>query len=106
MARRRKTGRLKRSDHPAIVYVEWHDSRSLSARWIARQRILDDAEEDYEDCPVSAGFLISKSKRFVILALTFGGTNDEIADVIQIPTNEIRRLKVIKAQRGGRWKRA
>lgn len=98
-----RTRRRKRSDHPPIVYIEWHDSRSLSSRWIDRQRVLDDAPTDFEACPISAGFLLEVTKRYMILALSASLDNDDVADVIQIPRSEIRRFEIIRKQRGGKW---
>jgi len=105
MVRRRKAGR-SRLDHPAVVIVEWHDSRTLSSRWIDREKVLNEAPADFADCPISAGFLLEATDDYIVLALSFVGGIDDVAEVVQIPKAEIRWMKEVEPRRGGKWKKS
>lgn len=89
---------MKRPAHPPIVLVEWHDSRTLTSGWRARERVLDEAPADYDDLIVSAGFLIERRKRYVVLAVGLA-PNGDVAHVLQIPRSEIARVVVVKRKR-------
>lgn len=92
-------GRAKRPDHPPVVYVEWHDSRTLTSGWEDRRKVLNEAPRDFGERLVSAGLLLQVSKKFMVLAVGLA-PNDDVCHVLQIPRSEIVRFQIVKRQRG------
>ena len=86
-------------DHPPVVYVEWHDSRSLTSAWTDREAQLAETEQLYNEVIVSAGLLLEVRKKYVVIALGLAPV-DDIMHALIIPRSEIRKLVVLKKARG------
>lgn len=95
---------MKRPHHPPIVLVEWHDSRSLTSGWTDRAKLLDAAPRDYDELLVVAGFLLALTKHYAVISLGLA-PNDDVMHTLQIPRHDIVRIRIVKPQRGGKWKK-
>ena len=91
--------RAKHPIHPPVVFVEWHDSRSLSSRWEDRTDLLDKTADLYREEVVSVGFLLESNKKYIVIALGLA-PNDDVMHAIQIPRSEISLYRVLKRARG------
>lgn len=87
---------MKRAARPPVVIVEWHDSQTVSAKWMDRSDAIHDAGVVYDDVIVSAGLLIQKTKRYIVLALGRSSDPDDVLHSMVIPRSEIRWMKVVK----------
>jgi hypothetical protein len=93
----------KRRDHPPIVLIEWHDSRSLTVGWSDLETVQTKlAERDFDELLVSVGFLLRTTKRFVVICLSIDNQNANVDQTLQIPAGAIVRMKTIRAKRGYR----
>ena len=70
--------------HPPVVFIEWHDSQTIASKWTNRKEVRAIARESWPETIVSVGFLIAKTKHYVLISL---GTT--------IPRSCIRKMRVL-----------
>jgi hypothetical protein len=89
---------------PPIVYVEWHDHRNLASSWTDREELFRTARKLAGECVTTAGFLLQQTKKYVVIAASHA-PNDDVGNALMILRSDIVTLRIVKRQRGGKWKR-
>lgn len=85
--------------HPPVVYVEWHDSRSVTNGWRDREGELGEVDQLYKETAASVGFLFKTTKKYIVIGLALAPV-DDIMHTIMIPRSEITVFKIIMKARG------
>lgn len=98
MSKRRPQGR------PPVVYVEWRDHRNLASSWEGREDLLRTAKRFADECVLSAGVLLEKTKKYIVVAASLA-PNGDVGNVLMILRSDIVTLRVVQRQRGGKWEK-
>jgi hypothetical protein len=93
----------KRKDpaHPAVVYIEWLDAGNYAPGW-----------QDEDDVPAilqrmerpltASGFLISSTRKGVLLGLAYNSGNGDISGLFYVPRPNVVRMVTLRRAAGVR----
>jgi hypothetical protein len=87
---------VKRAPKLRPVYVEWVDSATVTTRWDDRRAMVREARFLTTDPVLSAGLLLSKTRKVVVLALFHNPHNDDVGHVLAIPRVAVRSIKKLR----------
>lgn len=81
-----------------LVKVIWRDIHGLDSGWKTKDELVKLSEEKYKQELVSVGYLVSKSKKFIVLAATHDGDMKSLGlnDASMIPTKDVKRIIKLK----------
>ncbi len=84
------------TDQITVAYVEWIDSGTVAAGWEPREATIEEARTQYENRIRSAGLLIERNRKYLVLAVMANPHADDVGGAIQIPMRNVTRLDIWK----------
>lgn len=79
----------KKKEHAPLVLIQWVDAALVTARWQDRAEAIADGVKYAGDPILACGFLIAERKDVIVLSLTYNHHNDDVSNVMAIPTKAI-----------------
>jgi hypothetical protein len=75
--------------------ITWTDIASGS-KWMDVIEAAKWGKEKYDVDYVSIGYVIHKTKRFIVIAATYDSSDDSYNDISMIPTSVIKRIEILR----------
>ena len=81
-------------ERPPVCYVEWVDAGIVASTWTPREEVVGERLDEIQGVIRSAGFLIHRDDRGLIVSLSMNENNDDVNLSMFIPNGSIRRLDI------------
>lgn len=91
---------MKKKQRAPLVLIEWVDASLVTSRWQDREEAIADGIKYSADPILACGFLIAERKDVLVLALTYNHHNDDVSNVMAIPTKAIVRVTHLRGVEG------